>query len=275
MITIFSIPKPFKGHIDIIQRNAIQSWLKLESKCEVVLFGDDEGVAEVAEEFRALHVPEVEKNEFGTPLLSSAFNLAQKIAKNDILVYINSDIILMSNFIQAIKRINLDLFLMNGRRCDIDITKLIDFNDVIWEKDLLEEIKNRGTIHGYSGIDYFVFPRNLPHSLPDFAVGRPGWDNWLIYQIKSLKISVIDATAVVTAVHQNHESIYKNKIKENKKNFDLAGGLSKMCTLREADLILTKDGIRKPFFPRIIFSKLALFYPWRKILAIKRKVFSK
>ncbi len=29
MITIFAIPKPFKGHIDVIQRNAIQSWTKL------------------------------------------------------------------------------------------------------------------------------------------------------------------------------------------------------------------------------------------------------
>lgn len=272
MLTIFSIPKTFSGKIKIIQRNAIQSWLKLLPKPEVVLLGDDEGVAEAAGEFGILHIPDVKRNEFGTPLLSSAFNIVKKTAKSDILVYINSDIILMSDFIPAVKKINLDLFLMNGRRRDIDITKPIDFNDVNWEKELLEEVENRGVLHGYSGIDYFVFPRNLPCDLPDFAVGRPGWDNWFVYRAKSLKIPVIDATAAITAVHQNHESIYKNKIKENKRNLDLTGGFSKICTLREADFILTKEGLRKTPFPRIIFGKLALFYPWRLLLAFKRKM---
>jgi hypothetical protein len=275
MITIFTIPKPFLGQINIIQRNAIQSWLKLELKPEIILFGDDEGVKEAAKEFNVLYIPEIEKNEFNTPLLSSAFNITRKIAKNNILVYINSDIVLMSDFIPAIQRIKDSQFLMNGRRWDIDIKELINFDDCDWEKKLLSDVKDRGILHGYSGIDYFVFPKNLPHNLPNFAVGRPGWDNWLIYHIKSLKIPVIDATAVITAVHQNHESIYKNKIKENQKNFKLAGGFSNLCTIREADLILTKKGLKNPCFSRMIFSKLALFYPWRKILAIKRKVFSK
>jgi len=271
-MTIFSIPKPFKGHVGIIQRNAIQSWLKLSPKPEVILLGDDEGVAEAAGEFGILYTPDVKKNEFGTPLLSSAFNIVKKTAKSDILVYVNSDIILMSDFIPAVKKINLNMFLMNGRRWDIDITKPVDFNDADWEKELSKEIENRGVLHGYSGIDYFVFPRNFPCDLPDFAVGRPSWDNWFVYRAKSLKIPVIDATATITAVHQNHESIYKNKIKENKRNFDLTGGFSKICTLREADLISTKDGLKKPPFPRIIFSKLALFHPWQLLLGVKRKM---
>jgi len=271
-MTIFTIPKPFRGHVGIIQRNAIQSWLKLSPKPEIILFGNDEGVAEVAEEFGILHIPEIKKNEFDTPLLNSAFSTVKKTAKNEVLVYVNSDIILMSDFIPAVKKINLDLFLMNGRRRDIDIEKPIDFNNVNWEKKISEEIKNRGVLHGYSGIDYFIFPKNLPCDLPDFAVGRPGWDNWFIYRIKSMKIPVIDATAAITAVHQNHKSIYKNKIEENRKNLDLTGGFSKICTLREADLILTKDGLKKPPFPRIIFGKLALFYPWRQLLSIKRKL---
>ena len=274
MITIFSIPKSFKGHIDIIQRNAILSWLKLSPKCEIILFGDDNGVVEVAQEFNILHISEVKKNEFGTPLLSSAFNLTRKTAKGDILVYVNSDIILLSDFIPAVKKIDLDLFLMNGRRWDIDITKLFDFDNDNWEKELLKEIENRGVLHGYSGIDYFIFPKNLSCQLPKFAVGRPGWDNWFIYHLKSLKVPIIDSSEVVTAVHQNHPSIYKNKVKENKENFKLAGGLSNLCTIREADFILTKNGLKKPSFPRIIFSKLALFYPWRLLLAFKRKILS-
>ena len=32
MLTIFTIPKPFVGHIGVIQRNAIISWLNLSPK---------------------------------------------------------------------------------------------------------------------------------------------------------------------------------------------------------------------------------------------------
>ena len=80
MLTIFTIPKSFQDNINVIQRNAIKSWLKLYPKCEVILFGDDEGVAEVAREFNVLHIPEIEKTEKGTPLLSSAIDSAQNIA---------------------------------------------------------------------------------------------------------------------------------------------------------------------------------------------------
>jgi hypothetical protein len=46
MLTIFAIPKPFRGHIGVIQRNAICSWLELRQACEIILLGDDEGTAE-------------------------------------------------------------------------------------------------------------------------------------------------------------------------------------------------------------------------------------
>ena len=86
MISIFTIPKAFKGHNNVIQRNGVQSWMQIKPECEIILFGDDEGVAETAYEFGVKHVPSVEKNEFGTPLLSSAFSKVQEIALNDILM---------------------------------------------------------------------------------------------------------------------------------------------------------------------------------------------
>lgn len=272
MITIFTIPKPFKGHINIIQRNAIKSWLKLLPKPEIILFGDDNGIKETAQEFGIKHIPEIEKNEFNTPLLSSAFNIAQERGENNILVYINTDMILMNDFIPAISKINKPMFLMNGRRIDVDVKQEIDFK---------ENQEFKGDLHGYSGIDYFIFPKTLPHNLPDFAVGRIGWDNWLVFNMKKKGIPVIDATEKITAIHQNHSFSHSPFANEKRKRvegpeikqaFKLAGGLSNMLTIREADLILTSNGLEKPKFPRIIFSKLALFYPWRLLLAFKRRL---
>ena len=48
MLTIFSIPKPFIGHVGVIQMNALRSWTFLDPKCEIVIFGDEPGIAEAA-----------------------------------------------------------------------------------------------------------------------------------------------------------------------------------------------------------------------------------
>ena len=278
MLTIFTIPKEFTGLSKIIQRNTIKSWLKLEPECEIILFGDDSGVAETAQEFAIQHIPDVEKNEFGTPLLNSAFDSAQKVGKNNILMYANADVIFFQDLIEALQRIDMPSFLVCGRRWDLDVTEEIDFTNNGWAGRLRERVKNEGRPHGLSGMDYFIFPRNLI-TMPAFAVGRPGWDTWLIYNMRSRRIPVIDATEAITVVHQNHDYSHskfgeKKRVggPEWKKNIEIAGGLTNMLTLRDADWVLSKNGLRRPDFPRRIFSVLSLFYPWRVLLAVKRKL---
>jgi len=55
------------------------------------------------------------------------------------------------------------------------------------------------------GIDYFVFPRHLFTEVPDFTIGRVGWDNWMVYHARTSFGMAIDATRDVLAVHQNHD----------------------------------------------------------------------
>jgi len=278
MISFFSIPKPFKGHNNIIQRNAIKSWLHLRPTPEVILFGDDDGVRETAHELSIKNIPNVEKNEFGTPLLSSAFSSAQKLAKNNILMYANSDVIFFQDLIEAAQRIDMPSFLMCGRRWDLDVTEEIDFEDGEWAAKLIEKVEKEGKRHGLSGKDYFVFPRDMVN-MPAFAVGRPGWDDWLIYDMRSRRIPVIDATEAVTVIHQNHDYSH-SKFGENnrvggpewKKNTEIAGGPANMMTLRDADWILNKEGLKRPKLPMRILSVLSLYYPWRWLLGVKRKI---
>lgn len=265
MLSIFTVPKPFQGNINTIQRNAIQSWLELQPKCEVILFGDDEGVAEAAAEFEVLHIPEVKKNEFGVPLVNDIFKTAQKIAKNRILAYVNADIILMSDFMKAVRQITLSKFLMVGRRWDIDIKELIKFEEADWEEKLRERVVKGGKLHGPAGIDYFVFSNNIWESVPPFAIGRTAWDNWLLYKAWISGISIIDATEVVMIAHQNHfYSHPEGKVgiwrgKEAKINLRLAGGEGHMLTIRDSCLILTTPGLKKP---RLTIYRI-LSFPFR------------
>ena len=43
MLTLFTVPQPFRGEFSVIQRNAIRSWAKLDPACELILLGDEEG----------------------------------------------------------------------------------------------------------------------------------------------------------------------------------------------------------------------------------------
>ena len=93
-LTIFAVPKAFEGHTGVIQRNAVKSWSLLPDEVEVILLGDDPGVAEVAKEFSLKHLPGIEKNDQGTPLLDSVFRLVHEASDAPNLMYVNSDIIL-------------------------------------------------------------------------------------------------------------------------------------------------------------------------------------
>src|SRR5512143_1553035 len=101
LITLFSAPKPFTNpHIAMIQRNAIHSWTLLID-VEVILMGEENGLAEAARELGVKHLPNVARNESGTPLISSMFQLARENSNSDLLCIINADMILMPDFVEA------------------------------------------------------------------------------------------------------------------------------------------------------------------------------
>ena len=87
MVTIFATTKSFEGKIGLIQRNAILSWKKIIPQAEIILFDNEPGTSLIAKELGLIHTPDIQKNELGTPLVSDIFEKAQKIAKNNIMVY--------------------------------------------------------------------------------------------------------------------------------------------------------------------------------------------
>jgi hypothetical protein len=206
-LTIFAIPKAFRGHIAVIQRNAIASWTRMNPRPEVILFGTDEGTAQVAAELGVRHVPTVQKNQWGTPLVSDLFAQAQQLGRSPWLCYVNADIILFDDFLAAVSRVAAwsASFLMVGRRTDLDVVEPLGFEQTTWAMQLKESARSKGRLQAARSIDYFAFPRGLYPAMPPLAIGRFWWDNWLLWKARSLGARVLDATAVVTAIHQNHD----------------------------------------------------------------------
>lgn len=48
MITFFTIPKPFRGANEVIQRTTITSWWKSLPGSQGIVFGDEPGIAAAA-----------------------------------------------------------------------------------------------------------------------------------------------------------------------------------------------------------------------------------
>ena len=205
-LTLFATPKRFQGHIATIQRNAITSWTRLDPRPEILLFGTDEGTAEIARELGLRHVPSVKTNQWGTPLVSDLFGQAEAIGGGSVLGYVNADILLFDDFPQAIGRVSAwsDHFLMVGRRTDLDVTGPIDFQGD-WAQPIRARAGHEGKLQIARSIDYFAFSRGLYPAMPALAIGRFWWDNWLLWKARALDANVVDASKGAIVIHQNHD----------------------------------------------------------------------
>jgi hypothetical protein len=284
MLTIFSVPKPFQGHIDVIQRNAIGSWCRLQPTCNLILCGQDLGTEEVAREHGALFLPNIRRNDLGTPLLDSIFAESCRAATTRLVCYSNADIILLDAFLKAVQQVQLENFLMIGQRTTVDLTEKIDFTDPHWQAKLLQKAAREGTPDGPTAIDYMIFPKDGPlWKLPPFAVGRPGWDNWFVERTRKLGIPVINATRMVRVLHQKHDYSHvpfshgrRWHGAEGVKNRLLVGwpakGRGNAYTVRDATHVLTPNGLRRSVnWRRIIPLKVWVRYPLRLVKRWVRK----
>jgi hypothetical protein len=168
-------------------------------------------------------------------------------------------------------------FLMVGECWNLDILDLLDFKSPEWEKEMKTLIRQKAELRGPSAIDYFVFRRGFYERIPAFGLGRPAFDNWLIWKARSLKAAVVDGTRFVTAVHQNHDFSHvvspKSKVREAdggernygqeakqtieaaggrwhmygeeaRRNIEIAGGIWHLYNITESTHFLTQTAVK-------------------------------
>lgn len=278
----------------MIQRNALGSWVRLHADVEVILFGDDAGAAEVARELGLRHEPRVERNRLGSKRIDYLFARAQEMARHDVLCYCNCDIILLPEFCAALERVRggHERFLMVGRRWDTDVREAVDFNDVNWGARLRELARGRGVQQAGWSVDYFAFRRGLYGEMPALVIGRVWWDHWLVWKARAAGAAVVDASEVVTAIHQNHDYAYHPAgatgvwtDEQARENYRLAGGRWHLRTIDDATHILCAEGERgnlrrlwarywRYARPRVVpawFALLDLTRPVRRALGMQGK----
>ena len=244
-LTLFTYPKAFIGDTARLQRNALRTWVALGEDVEVLVFGDEPGAAETAAEAGARAAGALAQNDEGTPLVSELFRRAEELARHDRLCYVNGDVLLPPAFVTSLERMWAELphAVAVGQCRNVEVTgEVSGWADVAGAANGSTELR---------GLDYCAFPRGTYSSMPPFALGRIGYDNWLVWDARRRGIPVVDLTQVVPAVHQAHDyghlsggraQAYEGP--EARRNIDLAGGELHMFNINDVTHRLTPDGLR-------------------------------
>lgn len=293
MLTLFTCPKAFTNpHTAVIQRNAITSWTRLRPRPEIIVFGDEEGIAAICRELGLRHVPELQRNGHGTPLLDDLLAQARRLACYPLLCYVNADIVFLSDFADAVRRVSAYAapLLMIGQRWGMEVSEVLPFHTPDWEATLRDRVLRRKEPHGFHAIDYFVFSRSLYAHIPPFALGRFTWDHWLVWHALRVGATVFDATQVVLAVHQNHDySHHPGGLErmvvgqEVARNTELAGYGQQQATIRHATKVLTARGVRSAWPRKLRLAVHDFLYDWlvyrtarpRRFLGLRRTTLSR
>jgi hypothetical protein len=219
MITFFTTFKTF----NLAEQNAIGSWLSLHPSSQVLIFSESTLSHPLLHQPRVSIVSDFKKHNTGLPLINSMFEEASKLATHRLLCYLNSDIILVPEFVKAISlllKVNKP-FLAVSQRIDLDLTGPVNFDSPKSVEELFLQIKQNGKIHPATGSDIFIFPRHQYDggNMPDLVVGRPGWDLWMIYNARLRFNRLIDITGnSPSVIHQNHPFKYHLSRPEDQMN---------------------------------------------------------
>ncbi len=292
LVTLFSAPKGFiDPDIARSQRNAIESWVRLGA-ADVLLLGDEPGLESAARELGVRHVPGVALNPSGVPLISSMFKLARHSSDSPLLAIINTDIILTSDFMQAAQALTAmsssralrNGFVLLSRRWDLEILQPLDYGSG-WEERLRNAAHQQGALHRPAGSDFFLFPRQCYPEVPDFTIGRAGWDNWMIYKARKEGWAVVDGTPSMLIIHQNHDYRHLPGAKphynhpDTQVNTRLAGGQAAIrytvldATHELVDGRLVRPGLSTPRLMRrfeLVMRSLFFFLPESTLESIAR-----
>jgi len=252
-LTLFTAPKPFTDpHTSLIQHNALRSWQALGESVSVVVVGGEEGIADAAKAYGFTHRPDVRLNSLGTPLISSIFDLGRQQNDSPFLAYVNADIILFPETLKVIRTVasQAEQFLLIGRRWDLEVTEPLTFEGD-WISSLKTIMCSDGRLHKRTGSDYFIFTRACFQQIPDFSVGRAGWDNWMIYQARRQGWLAVDCSNELTIIHQDHD--YRHlpdgkphyRLPETGENIRLAGGRRTIFVLDDASHRLVNGRLKK------------------------------
>ncbi len=208
MITLYTTCRAFDDQFNVIQRNALYSWSLLSPKPEVLVFGMDHGTKEICKELDYQYITNIEYSSYGTPMLNSMMEQAERVASFPQLLLISSDIVLFQSVMTAAKACAERELCGTVRKQTQSNIQELDFSEG-WEKLVIDGTIPASVTTG----DFFLYPKNFWPKIPPFIIGRGACDSWLYYAANKKKVllDLSEAVAIVDYVHGYDFSEHRQK----------------------------------------------------------------
>jgi hypothetical protein len=246
-MVVMSTCKPFIGDDGVRQRNAILSWVNAVGASNVLLVGDELGVAEIAQELGVKNDTEVKRVDGPLPGLDAVMK-TPGLQCADVVCYVNADIILPNNLLEAVQVVSVahEKYLIVGERWSVDLPREVTINELN-DESLSAFARSNGFLPGPHWIDYFIFPQGLLGEIPPLAVAGYIWDHWIVGRAIAQGAQIVDATDFLTAIHQEHPRRAMN-IAETKRanNLQFVKSPADLATISHSTLVLTSMGGLEP-----------------------------
>lgn len=184
----------------------IRNWILLRPYVIPVVFTNDSTVAYKIKQHGLDVLPIRMAAAGGIPILKYMFQNIMSTYNTAFYGYTNSDILFTDTLLETLAWImNSTHVLENplmiiGKRTNVQPVREKDTTS--WKR-LYKVATGRGKLFTGLAEDYFITSRIYPwKETPNLVVGRPAYDNWLVYHARKQNHTVIDATNTILAVHQ-------------------------------------------------------------------------
>lgn len=233
-----------------VNNKTLHNWKMLPNVNLVVFVSDgDTKVEEISRQAGWTVLP-VTLEAAGTPVLPAMFHDVMMKYKSRYYGFANGDILFTKKLTDTLEQIACQVesgsitdekgILIVGRRINVPADKLTDESALSWWK--LEQFSNQyGKLFQSDAEDYFITDSKYPWAtfLP-VAVGRRGFDNYVVAYSRYVNITVIDASESIQCIHQtlksrgNYEGLTKGQynielIEKQNMPFDFGWGRT-YCT---------------------------------------------
>lgn len=203
-----------------LNNRTLQNWRSLHG-INVIVFSNCSKVKLISEQAGWTVLPVI-REAAACPILPDMFLEAQRKFRSTYYGYANGDLLFTDGLMKTLEKIfckfqNDKKILIVGRRTNVNSSLLSGINSQFGD-----EVEDYAIKYGErfqpDALDYFITNTLFPweNFLP-LAVGRRGYDNWVLAYARLNNFTVIDASDSVTCLHQtldwrgNYEGLHKGK----------------------------------------------------------------
>ena len=227
LVTMFTTLKDVSVRTELHERT-LSNWAALSPGIQPVLFVPQPDVqtsrwVDLARE-SGWDVRATSDLKKGIPILTAMFKQILQEYNTPFVGFANGDILFDHSIIETLQELNRvkdveqERFLIVGTRQHVNITQY----DLGSGKNMtkLHQAGLRANKDSGYAQDYFIISqKGLPwEKIPDFVIGRNGYDNWLVIEAQGWNTTLIDATQTIMALHQVGADGYKSGFTTNGKD---------------------------------------------------------